>query len=441
MSPLVLPFFLSFCCLVYSGVVSAQRAPQTGAESRASEISPVFRSPSLFYSWYSRTAADAPWELRSQNTMCSRSTVQLDGAERYHAVRIVTLSGRELTLSCDEFADVAAEERALAQLEADELAAAAASRAELEADAVLFTSYRMLQSLLKHAPDSLTDEAWTLMTLDEIKLAQAHSNFAEKPGFDWVFPVADLQNRNPQTAAEELMPAFRQEVLRRAASVPDTFIMQSIVGNLKYERAAGVLQFADASGPDQPARYKRALNFKYRGVDVYNVTSNDGLLRYDEAQVETAGLRLIAGPGRLPGLIPDRAFTVRAFSMLQPAAERLLNKTDMLLVNTVLTITGAEAPQPNGLAVSATSAFLGARIDRVFVTDPAGNVLATYDVSQMPLQVSPESQTSAPASTQSPQAAAFCRSFDSRHATAVRTHNARLIENLLASHEKFNCGD
>lgn len=431
MSRVTLPLFFCLCCL----------PPQIGAAPAAPEILPMFRSPSLFYSWYSRTAADAPWELRSQNTLCSRSTVQRNGTERYHAVRIVTLSGRELTLSCAEFVDVAAEERALAQLEAEELAAAAASRAELETGAVFFTSYRMLQSLLKHTPDSLTDEAWTQMTLDEIKLAQAQGNSGNVAGFDWVFPVADLQDRNPEIAAGELMPAFRQEALRRAASAPDTFIMQSIVGNLKYDRAAGVVQFADASGPDQPARYKRPLNFQYRGVDVYNVTANDGLLRYDQSQVDIAGLRLIAGPGRLPGLIPDRAFTVHGFSMRQPAAERLLNKTDMLLVNTVLTITGAEAPQPNGLTVSATSAFLGARIERVFVTDPAGNVLATYDVSQKPLQVSPESQTSAPASMQSPRAAAFCGSFESRHATAVRTNNARLIESLLASHERFNCGD
>lgn len=263
--------------------------PARGIAAAADELN-KYKSPALYFSYYAKETAESPWaETVARSCRSPKGT--------FHSVKIVALSGTETIVSCHEGPNAPAFTEASARLEAEEIRQAAQSRNGFDDGGVLFDPYSMLLALLKHDAEAFDDQAWTAMTKAEIKAAQAA--LTSPRNYAWVFPPAELQGRNPDVAAEELMPRFKEEVLRRARENPDRFMLTIGIANLKYDRATGMLNFGRPA-PQDGIIVKSPLNFKHDGRVVYSVDQNDGMKALSEEQVKTAGLRFPAGQGR-PG--------------------------------------------------------------------------------------------------------------------------------------------
>lgn len=400
-------------------VSSLAQVPSAVAAATA-DVLEAFHSPARYFTYFAQEHADAPW-ISSSSHGC-----QVGFNRTFHAVKIVAMSGAEVVIPCPEQDSKAAFTEAGSRLEAAEIERAIQSRAGFDRDSVLFDPYTLIMALLKHDAAAYDDQAWITMTKAEIKQAQfAFSQDTSSTVHDWVFTAHELQGRNPDIAGEELMPRFKQEVLRRAQANPDRFLLTMPRGNLKYNRATGTLSFGrvDAQGR---IIVKSPLNFKYQGQTVYGVDKGDGVKAYSNELAKTAGLRAPAAQGG-PGLIFDRDLIIPELKLSQENAERLLNSTQMLTVNVVLSVVGAtRADGAKGLAMRSTNGFLHARIEGVAVTDPAGRVLTTYDVAALP------ASSAAPAAIGDrpdiPQKARiFCGSFEKRVAQAKQQRNERLV--------------
>lgn len=402
-----------------------------------------YRPPSQYFTYFHQDSAGAPWVAGTGNAGCRG----LSGL--HHAVRIVALSGDEVVIDCHRHASGElgqVEKAARERLETSEIRRAAESRSGLDAGSQPFTSYTALQALLKHDPDIFDDRAWTALAKDEIRIAQSSLQTANGASFhDWVFPPTSLQGRNPDIAAGELVARFKQTVLERAKSNPDRFILRIMAGNLKYDAASGTLQFGRTTGPGQPITVLQPLNLTYKGHQPYSLGANQGLAPYAVDQVRTAGLRSLAAAGRVPTLILDRTLLLHGFQIPKDQAERLLNKTQMLLVNVVLTVTDAERdPNKKGISLYLDS-FLSARVEQVFVTDYAGTRLATYPVASLPVpSVGPSARTTPPRQGAAPSTGAganpLCAQYEKRMADARTKLDPRLIESARKLGERLKCG-
>lgn len=352
-----------------------------------------FQDPSRYFSYQVRAAADASWAPAQPYGICSAEPNN-GRPTAPQAMRIVALSGSDTVIECDSANPNDTQARikaAVEQLTASELAGAAQSRSKLDEGIPNFSSDGMLMNLLKYDSNSFNDQAWLASTQDEIKRAQyidrRDAASGKKATENWVFPPESLRERNPAIAAEELFPRFKDEALKRAQAVRETFVMRSMMGNVKYDLAGGVLLFGNGKTAVDPIAFKRPINAKHQGVPIYALSANDGIAKYTDAMPLTVvGFRSIVGAGRQPGVVTDRELVAYPIKMPQAQAEKFLNKSNALIFNTVMTITGAERSKgQNGLALSESNGILFARVDRVFVTDVTGHVLAAYEASVLPL--------------------------------------------------------
>jgi hypothetical protein len=275
------------------------------------------------------------------------------------------------------------------------VAAHATQAAGLDPGIPNFSNDAMLLNLIKYAPEPLKEVVWLSAAEQEIKLAQTADRYDGAPGQqigDWVFPPASLRDRNPAVAAQELLPQFKAEVLRRAKQVQDTFVLRGRLGNLRYDRASGVILFGNGKLTDAPIPFKHPMNAKFNGVPLYALNrGNDGLMQYaDGKQYAVVGLRHATSMGP-PALLTDRQLSIHPIKMPRDQAEKLLNGAQLLNINVVMTITGADRQLSQGnYATVSTHGILFARVDKVYVTDPNGQVLATYDGEALPDWPSPK---------------------------------------------------
>jgi hypothetical protein len=372
---------------------AARKAAQFGVLILSSSLvfASDFHDPSRYFSYHSRMDVQGPW---APNALRTCAAAQNNGKlNAPQAIRIVALSGADVVLECDpgNMADTQARiKAAVEQLVAAEQDAAAVSRRALDEGIPTFSTDAMLMSLLKYDASSFNDQAWIASTQEEVKRAQyidrRDAASGQKTTANWVFPPESLRERNPAVAAEELFPKFKAEALKRAQGVPGTFVMRSLVGNVRYDLSSGVLLFGNAKTADTPITFKRPMNASFRGIPIYALNANDGVAKYTDGMPLTVmGFRTIVGSERRPGVVTDRELVAYPIKMAQDQAEQFLNKSNMLIVNTVMTITGSERSQgQKGLALSETNGSVIARVDRVFVTDVTGHVLAAYEASALP---------------------------------------------------------
>lgn len=281
------------------------------------------------------------------------------------------------------------------------VASHATQGAYLDPDIPNFSNDAMLLNLIKHAPEPLKEEVWLSAAEQEIKLAQNADRYGGAPGQqtgDWVFPPASLRDRNPAVAAQELLPQFKAEVLKRAKQVQVTFVLRGRLGNLRYDRANAVILFGNGKVTDRPIPFKHPMNAKFKGVPLYALDrANDGLMKYaDGKQYAVVGLRNATAMGP-PALLTDRQLSIYPIKMPQGQAEKLLNGAQLLNINVVMTITGADRQLSQGnYATVSTHGILFARVDKVLVTDPKGQVVATYDGEALPAWPSAQTARKAP---------------------------------------------
>ncbi|WP_143516120.1 hypothetical protein [Pusillimonas sp. T2] len=353
-----------------------------------------FHTPSRYFSYQNQETAGAEWTPTDPYQVCLSASASGKPPTPAHAARIIALSGAHRVIRCYSEDIATARTHIAAAIEAfntDEMASAKAARSAMDGGIPNFSTDAMLMNILKYAAEPFNEQAWLSATRDEIIRAQYADKSASTSGkkivFDWVFPPESLRDRNPDISAQELLPRFKTEALRRAKGVQDTFVMRSVVGNVKYDLGSGVLIFGNGKTADSPIVFKPPMNVKFNGHTVYAVNgANDGISKYtDDAPLTVVGFRNIVAAGHHPGLVTDRTLLAKAIRMPQDQAEKLLNKTNMLVVNVVMTITGAERlKNKNGLALSPSNGILFARVDKMFVTDMTGMPLTTYAVEALP---------------------------------------------------------
>lgn len=354
-----------------------------------------FHAPSLYFSYQNQATADAAWTPTDPRGACVSGSGNDKPATPSHAVRIVALSGAHRIINCNQENIVASKAHIAAAIEAfnaDEIASAKAARSAMDGGIPNFSTDAMLMNLLKYAPDPFNEQAWLATTREEITRAQYANTYGATVGkkivANWVFPPESLRDRNPDIAAQELLPRFKAEALARAKGARATFVMRSVVGNVKYDLASGVLLFGNGKTADGLIVFKTPMNIKFNGKPVYAVNGpNDGISKHtDDTPLTIVGFRSIVAAGRHPGLVTDRTLLARAIRVPQEQAEKLLNKTNLLVVNVVMTVIGAERlKNQNGLALSASNGVLFARVDKMFVTDMTGMPLTTYAIDTLPV--------------------------------------------------------
>lgn len=354
-----------------------------------------FHAPSRYFSYENQATADAAWTPTSQHGVCASASDNSKPPTPSHALRIVALSGANRVIKCSQENIAASRTLIAAAIEAlntDEIASAKAARSAMDGGILNFSTDAMLMNLLKYAPDPFNEQAWLATTREEITRAQYADKYGatlgKKIAANWVFPPESLRDRNPDIAAQELLPRFKAAALARAKAVQATFVMRSVVGNVKYDLASGVLLFGNGKAADSPIVFKLPMNIKFNGKPVYAINGpNDGISKYtDDTPLTVVGFRSIVAAGRHPGLVTDRTLLAHAIRMPQEQAEKLLNKTNMLVINVVMTITGAERlKNQNGLALSPSNGVLFARVDKMFVTDMTGMPLTTYAIEALPV--------------------------------------------------------
>lgn len=346
-----------------------------------------FQDPSRYFSYQTQTIEDPAWAPIAKVHMCSPQSRGPTPVTPV-AVRVVALSGSSREIKCGPAAGSgihASMEAAIEDLRAAEIATAAAARSSLDEGIPNFSADAMLMNLLKHEPDSLSEQAWLVATRDEIRQAQNWDKRGPLRSSDapvnWAFPPESVRERNVQIAAEELLASFKSEALKRAQEVEGTFVMRSFLGNLKYDFASGMMLFGNGTAADKLITLKRPINAKHQGVPVYSIGASDGLTKHTDASPLTVyGFRDMITAGFTPRVVTDRELATHGIKMPQDRVEKLMNEGKVLVANVVMTITGAQG-RPG---MNAGSGILFARVDKVFVTDPTGMVLATYDTEALP---------------------------------------------------------
>jgi hypothetical protein len=346
-----------------------------------------FQDPSRYFSYQTKTSEDQAWAPIDKYYVCSAQS-RSGATATPIAVRVVALSGENREIKCGQSDGPgvnARMEAAVEDLRNAEVAAATAARSTLDEGIPDFSANAMLMLLLKHEPDSLSEQAWLVATRDEIR----HAQYRDKHGplrssdapVDWVFPPESVREWNVQIAAEELLPNFKSEALRRAQDIEETFVMRTWLGNLKYDFASGMMLFGNGTTADKPITLKRPLNAKHQGIPVYYLNASDGLVKHtDAAPLTVYGFRDMITAGFTPRVVTDRELVAHGIKMPQDRVEKLMNEGKVLAANVVMTITGAQG-RPG---MNASSGILFARVDKVFITDPTGRVLATYDADALP---------------------------------------------------------
>lgn len=438
------PLLSALCLFFIMGIASHQVDAADDGSDRYSPYpvkpgdAPSFANPSDFFSYFYRMEDSGPWVLWAGSDLprCVAGLGIVPGlkGEPLDAVRMLALSGHEMIMSCRAFSSELDAKRALQQVverfNADEIKRATAVRGGSDSDLRPFTYHSLVQAFLKHAPeDAIEDARWTQMTEQEIKLAQGRAHQRQHTGgqgppYDWVFPPDSLQGRHVGLASSELMAEFKREVLKRAKATPDRFMLHIMMANLRYDRASETLLFGARSQPGMPfnvLQYSKAG--QYQGYDIFGLNRNHGVWPAAAAPDRIAGTRGLSSRQSAIVIRPDRTLLLDPIQMPQERAEQLLNKVQHILVNVQLKVTGAAPDRSRPFR----EGVLFVELERVFVTDPAGDVLATYDLAALPVASAEQEAPSHP----------VCRSYQKRLDQETRRGDPKRIEyirNLGAQH-------